>query len=387
MRNILTLNEISEKANQTFGKDYTLSKDAKNADGIVLRSFNMHEYEIPESVLCVGRAGAGVNNIPIDKCSEKGVVVFNTPGANANAVKELVICGLLLSGRKIIDGIEWTKTLKGKGAEVGKLVEKGKNSFVGNELYGKTLGVAGLGAIGILVANIALSFGMNIVGYDPYISVDSAWRIDRHIKKESDLNTFFSECDFISFHMPLTADTREIVNAETISKMKDGTAILNFSRGELVNTEDLLAAVKSNKISRYVTDFPSDEMIDVENIIAIPHLGASTPEAEDNCAVMVAQQMADFFENGNITNSVNIPACAMARQGKMRVTVFHKNVKNVINSITALISGGGTNISNLMSQSKGDYAYLIVDIDEDISDDAITKISNMDNVIKVRTIK
>ncbi|MDR0426876.1 MAG: 3-phosphoglycerate dehydrogenase [Clostridiales bacterium] len=386
MKEILTLNAISPLADQTFGDQYKLTDAAKKPDGIVLRSFNMHDYDIPDSALCVGRAGAGVNNIPIDKCSERGIVVFNTPGANANAVKELVICGLLLSGRKIIDGIEWTKTLKGKGGEVGKLVEKGKNQFVGNELYGKTLGVAGLGAIGILVANIALKFGMNIIGYDPYISVESAWRVDRHIKKESDLNAFFSACDFITMHMPLTDATRAVINKDSVARMRDGVAILNFSRGELVDSAALIDAVKSGKVSRYVTDFPTDDMIDVPNIICMPHLGASTPEAEDNCAVMVAKQMADFFDNGNITNSVNIPPCSMARQGKSRITVFHKNIKNVINSITAEISAAGVNISNLMSQAKGDYAYLIVDLDETLPPQTLDKLRSTEGTIRIRVI-
>ncbi len=386
MYNILKLNEISKVANKEFSDNYALVKEAENPDAIVLRSFNMHEYDIPSSVLCVGRAGAGVNNIPLDKCSEKGIVVFNTPGANANAVKELVVCGLLLAGRKIVEGIEWAASLKGKGAEVTKAVEKGKSAFVGCEIKGKTLGVVGLGAIGAMVANVAIKLGMNVLGYDPFISIDGAWNLDHHVIKETDINEIFKKSDFITLHVPLNDSTRSLVNKDTLALMKDGSAILNFARGELVDAAAVIDALESEKLSRYVTDFPTDEMLGVKNLIAIPHLGASTPEAEDNCAVMVARQMIDFIENGNITNSVNMPACKMPRQGKSRITVFHKNVKNVLSAITAVIGEEGINIANLMSQAKGEYAYLILDLDENLSDAALDKIKGMDSVVKVRTI-
>ncbi len=386
MYNILKLNEISKVADKEFSGNYTLVKEAANPDAIVLRSFNMHDYDIPSSVLCVGRAGAGVNNIPLDKCSEKGIVVFNTPGANANAVKELVICGLLLAGRKIIEGIEWAASLKGKGAEVTKAVEKGKSAFVGCEIKGKTLGVVGLGAIGAMVANAAIKLGMNVLGYDPFISIDAAWNLDHHVVKETDINEIFKNSDFITLHVPLNDSTRSLVNKDTIALMKDGGAILNFARGELADAAAVIEALESGKLSRYVTDFPTDEMLGVKNLIAIPHLGASTPEAEDNCAVMVARQMVDFIENGNITNSVNMPACKMPRQGKSRITVFHKNVKNVLSAITAVIGEEGINIANLMSQAKGEYAYLILDLDEKLSDAALDKIKAMESVVKVRTI-
>lgn len=386
MYNILKLNEISKVANKEFSDNYALVKEAENPDAIVLRSFNMHEYDIPSSVLCVGRAGAGVNNIPLDKCSEKGIVVFNTPGANANAVKELVVCGLLLAGRKIVEGIEWAASLKGKGAEVTKAVEKGKSAFVGCEIKGKTLGVVGLGAIGAMVANVAIKLGMNVLGYDPFISIDGAWNLDHHVVKETDINEIFKKSDFITLHVPLNDSTRSLVNKNTLALMKDGSAILNFARGELVDAAAVIDALESEKLSRYVTDFPTDEMLGVKNLIAIPHLGASTPEAEDNCAVMVARQMIDFIENGNITNSVNMPACKMPRQGKSRITVFHKNVKNVLSAITAVIGEEGINIANLMSQAKGEYAYLILDLDENLSDAALDKIKGMDSVVKVRTI-
>lgn len=386
MYNILKLNEISKVADKEFSGNYTLVKEAANPDAIVLRSFNMHDYDIPSSVLCVGRAGAGVNNIPLDKCSEKGIVVFNTPGANANAVKELVICGLLLAGRKIIEGIEWAASLKGKGAEVTKAVEKGKSAFVGCEIKAKTLGVVGLGAIGAMVANAAIKLGMNVLGYDPFISIDAAWNLDHHVVKETDINEIFKNSDFITLHVPLNDSTRSLVNKDTIALMKDGGAILNFARGELADAAAVIEALESGKLSRYVTDFPTDEMLGVKNLIAIPHLGASTPEAEDNCAVMVARQMVDFIENGNITNSVNMPACKMPRQGKSRITVFHKNVKNVLSAITAVIGEEGINIANLMSQAKGEYAYLILDLDEKLSDAALDKIKAMESVVKVRTI-
>ncbi len=387
MYNILKLNEISKVANDVFTADYALVNEAAAPDAIVLRSFNMHEYDIPESVMCVGRAGAGVNNIPLDKCAEKGIVVFNTPGANANAVKELVIAGLFLAGRKVVDGINWASTLKGKGAEVGKLVEKGKSKFVGGEIMGKTLGVVGLGAIGAMVANTAIGLGMNVIGYDPYISIDGAWHLDNHVVKETDLNEVFKKCDFITLHVPLKDNTRAMVNAETIALMKDGAAILNFARGELVDGAAVIAALEEGKLSRYVTDFPSDDMLCVNNVVAIPHLGASTPEAEDNCAVMVARQMMDYLENGNITNSVNFPACKLPRNGQCRVTVCHKNVANVISTFTTVFGAEGVNIANMVSTSKGDYAYSILDLDGDASAAAVAKIAEMDSVSKVRVIK
>ena len=386
MYEILKLNEISKVAGTVFNGDYNLVKESANPDGIVLRSFNMHEYDIPSSVLCVGRAGAGVNNIPLDKCAEKGIVVFNTPGANANAVKELVLCGLFLAGRKIVDGINWASTLKGKGAEVAKLAEKGKSNFVGKEIMGKTLGVIGLGAIGVLVANAASALGMNVLGYDPYISIDGAWHLNHKVEKATDINEIFKKSDFITLHVPLNDSTRGEINADTIALMKRGAAVLNFARGELVDSKAMLDAVASGKISRYVTDFPSDEMLGVENVVVIPHLGASTPEAEDNCAIMVAHQMRDFLENGNVTNSVNFPACKLPRiDGCFRVTVIHKNVKNVLNSVTGIVSGKGVNIANMLSQAKGDYAYLILDLDEALDDATIKEIESLEPVIRVRT--
>ena len=385
MHKIAKLNAISKAADPEFGQNYTFS-EFSDPEAILLRSFNMHDYAIPDSVLCVGRAGAGVNNIPIPECSEKGIVVFNTPGANANAVKELVICGLFLAGRKIADGNARAKTLAGKGAEVGKTVEKGKSAFVGSEIKGKTLGVIGLGAIGAMVANAAVNLGMKVLGFDPYISIDAAWNLNNHVEKENDINEIFKKSDFITLHVPLNDGTRSTVNAGTIALMKDGAAILNFARGELADEAAVIDALKSGKLSRYVTDFPTDTLLSTENVVAIPHLGASTPEAEDNCAVMVARQVVDFIENGNITNSVNMPACSLPRQGKSRITVFHRNVKNVLGSITSTIGGAGVNISNLMSRAKGDYAYLILDLDDTLSNDTLDAISKTNGVLRVRSL-
>lgn len=385
MHKVIKLNAISAAAAPEFGSDYVFG-DFSDPEAILLRSFNMHDYAMPESTLCVGRAGAGVNNIPIDACSQRGVVVFNTPGANANAVKELVICGLFLAGRKIADGIAWAKTLEGKGADVGKTVEKGKGAFVGSEIKGKTLGVIGLGAIGAMVANAAIGLGMKVLGYDPYISVDAAWNLNSGIKKETDVNEIFKKSDFISLHVPLNDGTRATVNKDTIAIMKDGAAILNFARGELADENAVIEALKSGKLTRYVTDFPTDALLTTENVVAIPHLGASTPEAEDNCAVMVARQVVDFIENGNITNSVNMPNCALPRQGKSRVTVFHRNVKNMLGSITSIIGAEGVNISNMLSRAKGDFAYLMLDLDEELSTDALAQISGLNDVIRVRAL-
>ena len=385
MHKVIKLNAISAAAAPEFGSDYVFG-DFSDPEAILLRSFNMHDYAIPESTLCVGRAGAGVNNIPIDACSQRGVVVFNTPGANANAVKELVICGLFLAGRKIADGIAWAKTLEGKGADVGKTVEKGKGAFVGSEIKGKTLGVIGLGAIGAMVANAAIGLGMKVLGYDPYISVDAAWNLNSGIKKETDINEIFKQSNFISLHVPLNDGTRATVNKDTIAIMKDGAAILNFARGELADENAVIGALKSGKLTRYVTDFPTDALLTTENVVAIPHLGASTPEAEDNCAVMVARQVVDFIDNGNITNSVNMPNCALPRQGKSRVTVFHRNVKNMLGSITSIIGGEGVNISNMLSRAKGDFAYLMLDLDEELSTDALAQISGLNDVIRVRAL-
>ncbi len=384
---VLKLNEVSPIVKDILGGNYALEKACADPDAIILRSADMHTYDLPASVLCVGRAGAGVNNIPFDKYADTGVVVFNTPGATANAVKELVLCAMLMSGRKIVDGINWTLSLKGKGAEVGKLVESGKKEFIGGEIMGKKLGVIGLGAIGALVANAAVDLGMTVYGFDPYISIAGAWNLNHNVIKTDDVKTIFKECDFITLHVPLADGTKKMINAESIATMKDGVNIINCSRGELADNAAIIEAVNTGKVNRYVTDFPSDEVLGIANIITIPHLGASTPEAEDNCAVMVAHQMKDFIENGNIVNSVNFPACSMPRCGKQRLTVVHLNVKNVISAVSDTIGKEGINISGFVSQSGNKkVAYAIIDVDEVLSEKIIDKIRKLENIVKVRVI-
>ena len=387
MYNIQTLNKISAAGLSRLGDKYTVADDVQNPDAILVRSAAMHDMEMPESLLAIARAGAGVNNIPLDKCSEKGIVVFNTPGANANAVKELVITALLISSRKVVDGIEWAKTLKGNGDAVGKMVEKGKSQFVGPELKGKTLGVIGLGAIGILVANAAVSLGMEVVGYDPFLSVDNALRISRKVRHVVTLDEIFAESDYITVHAPLTPDTKGVINAENIAKMKDGVRIVNYSRADLVNSADILAALKDGKVAAYTTDFATDDILGEQGVIVTPHLGASTPESEDNCAEMAADEIKDFLENGNIKNSVTLPAVSMPRTGAERVCVIHKNVPNILTTVTAALSETGNNIESMDSKSKKDYAYTILDVANDVDDAAKAKIAAIDGVIRVRVIK
>lgn len=386
MFNVLTLNKISPAGLNRLGDSYTCGGAVEQPDAVLVRSASMHEMELPQNLLAIARAGAGVNNIPVDKCSEKGIVVFNTPGANANAVKELVLCGLLLSSRKVAAAIDWAKGLKGKGDEVGKLVEKGKSSFVGPEIQGKTLGVIGLGAIGVLVANAAIGLGMDVYGYDPYISVDGAWGLSSSVNHALSLDEIYANCDYITIHVPLNNDTKNMINTESIAKMKDGVRVLNYSRGGLVNNADIMEALKSGKVASYVTDFPSDDVLCVENITAIPHLGASTPESEDNCARMAADQLKDYLENGNILNSVNLPSVTMPRTGDARICVIHKNVPNMISLIAAALSENGMNIENMQSKSKKDYAYTILDVTGQVSAGAADAISAIDGVIRVRVI-
>lgn len=387
MFNIQTLNKISKIGLSRLGDNYNVADDVQNPDAILVRSAAMHDMEMPESLLAIARAGAGVNNIPLDKCTEKGIVVFNTPGANANAVKELVVTGLLLSSRKVVDGIEWAKTLKGNGDAVGKMVEKGKSQFVGPEIMGKTLGVIGLGAIGILVANAAVALGMDVVGYDPFLSVDHALLISRKVKHVTTLDEVFAASDYITVHVPLTPDTKGVINAENIAKMKDGVRILNFSRADLAVSADVLQAIKDKKVTAYVTDFATDDILGEEGVIAMPHLGASTPESEDNCAKMAADEIKDFLENGNIKNSVTLPAVAMPRTGAARVCVIHKNIPNMLSSICAKLSESGNNIEAMANQSKKDYSYSLLDTADDVSEAAVEAIKAIDGVIRVRVIK
>ncbi len=387
MNNILTLNSISPVINKVFNENYNVSAEASCPTGIMLRSFKMHEYELDQNTVAVARAGAGVNNIPVEKYAEQGVVVFNTPGANANGVKELVIASLLLGSRKITDAIKWVDTLKGKGEEVGKLVEKGKANFGGTEIKGKKLGIIGLGAIGALVANSALELGMEVIGYDPFLSISAALKLSRRVNVVRELNELLSECDYLTIHIPYIANQNKgFINAETISKMKDGAVIINCARGELVDNSDIIEAVNSGKISRYVVDFPADEIIGIDNIICIPHLGASTEEAEDNCAEMAARQLVDYIENGNIVNSVNYPTCVMPRTTPYRLVILHKNAPNIIAHITSVLGEQGINIENLTNQSKGDYAVTILDIEKEVSIETAAKIKDVEEIIRVRVI-
>ncbi len=386
MYKIKTYNKISKTGLAAFDDKYTIGDEVENADGAIVRSAALHDAEFPESLKAIARAGAGTNNIPIDRCSEQGIVVFNTPGANANAVKELVIAAMLISSRRVISGIEWVKTLKGNGKEVGKMVEKGKSAFAGPEIKGKTIGVVGLGAIGVMVANAANALGMTVYGYDPYLSVKSAWNLTHNAVHIYDINEIFEKCDYITVHVPLTDDTKGLINKDTIAKMKDGVRILNFARGELVNTDDIKAALESGKVAAYVTDFPSDDIIGVDGVIAVPHLGASTPESEDNCASMAARELIDYIENGNIVNSVNLPEITMPRSGKHRVCIIHRNIPNMLTAITGIFAGDNVNIENLLNKSRGNYAYSMLDIDEADTSAVADKIGSIDGVIRVRVI-
>lgn len=377
MFNILTLNKIAKCGLDQLNDNYKITDDANvDADGIILRSFKMHDMELPESLKAVARAGAGTNNIPIDKCSEKGIVVFNTPGANANAVKELVIAGMLLASRDVIGGVAWANTLTGD--DVDKQVEKGKSNFAGCEIKGKTLGIIGLGAIGILVANAAYALGMEVIGYDPYLSVDSALKLSRHVKKANSPEEVYAAADYITIHVPLMDSTRNTINAETIAQMKDGVIILNFARGGLVNNADIKKALADGKVAKYVVDFADSETVNQPGIINIPHLGASTAESEDNCAVMAAQELADYLENGNILNSVNFPNCSLPEDNIGRIAIAHKNIPNVIAKFTEALSS--VNISDMINKSKGELAYTIINTDHAIPAEAIEKLNQIDEI-------
>ena len=384
--NILTLNKIAACGTDRLGANYNVGDAVAEPQGIMVRSASMHDMEMPASLLAIARAGAGTNNIPCDKCAEEGIVVFNTPGANANAVKELVLAGLFLASRKIVPAIEWAKTLKGEGDAVGKLVEKGKSAFAGPEIMGKTLGVIGLGAIGRLVANAAEALGMKVMGYDPFLSVDAAWGLSSSVIHAKTVEEIYANCDYITVHVPLMADTKGSINAAAFAQMKDGVRILNFSRDALVNSADMLAALESGKVACYVVDFPTEEMLGVENVVAIPHLGASTPESEDNCAMMAADELKNDLENGNIVNSVNYPTLVAPRTGDTRVCVLHKNIPNVLTTISAAVSEQGLNIEGMNNASKKDYAYTIMDVTGDVSDDSLQKIAAVEGVIRVRKI-
>ncbi|TCT16336.1 D-3-phosphoglycerate dehydrogenase [Natranaerovirga pectinivora] len=386
MKKIRCLNPISNQGLDLLEKDLYQIVETDDADAILLRSFKMHDFEISDSVKSIGRAGAGVNNIPIDKCSEKGVVVFNTPGANANGVKELVIASLLLSSRDIVGGINWVKGLEGD-SEVAAKVEKGKSQFVGPEILGKKMGVIGLGAIGALVANTAVGLGMEVLGYDPFISVEAAWSLSRAVKRSINLDEIFAECDYISIHVPVIAETKGMINKDAFAKMKDNVRIINLSRGELVNDDDLEEAIKSGKVAKYVTDFPNEKVVSMENVISIPHLGASTPESEDNCAIMAVIQTKDYLLNGNITNSVNYPACNMGVcQTAARVAINHKNVPNMVGQITTLLANNNINIVDMINKSKQQWAYTLIDVENEVAENIVKELENIEGIVKVRVI-
>ena len=389
MYRVKTFNKISPVGlNRLDPELYAVSDSETEEDAILVRSAKLLDYAFPKNLLAISRAGAGVNNIPLDRCSEQGIVVFNTPGANANAVKELVLCALFLTSRKIAPALDWVKTLKGQGDQVEKLIEKGKGQFAGPEIQGKALGVVGLGAIGILVANAASQLGMEVYGYDPYLSVEHAWRLSSAVHLSPSLDEVYQKCDYITLHLPQTKDTKGMVNGESLQKMKDGVRILNFARGALVDTDALLEALGQGKVAAYATDFPADAMLGVEGVVALPHLGASTPESEDNCAVMAVDQMKDYLENGNILNAVNLPSISMAREpGTRRICVIHRNVPNTIAMFAATFGDAGINIENMQSKSRGEYAYTILDVSGELSPAAVEALRGLEPIVKVRVIQ
>lgn len=388
MHKIYLLNKISQIGLSVLPKDqYSTSDKIDNPDAILVRSADMHAMEFPASVKAIARAGSGVNNIPLEKCAEKGIVVFNTPGANANGVKELAIAGMLLASRKIVDGINWSKSLLGKGSEVPDLVEKGKGDFVGPEIKGKKLGVVGLGAIGVMVANAAQALGMEVIGFDPFISVQAAWGLSSSVRKANSLDTIFAECDYLSLHVPSNKDTKFMVNKNSLAKMKKGVRIVNLSRADLVNDADLKEGLESGKVAAYVTDFPNEELLKMPGVIPVPHLGASTPESEDNCAVMASEQVKDYLENGNIKNSVNYPECDMGRcMSKSRITVLHKNIPNTLAQILTVLGNQKINVAGDMNRSKGNWAYTMIDVDSEVTDTIIASIAGVEGVVKVRVL-
>ncbi|MBX2843536.1 MAG: phosphoglycerate dehydrogenase [Flammeovirgaceae bacterium] len=387
MFKIQTINKISLTGLQRFPLDhYEVASEFSSPDAILVRSAKMHELEFPKNLKAIARAGAGVNNIPIDKCTDEGIVVFNTPGANANAVKELVLTGLLLSSRKIPNGISWAKELVGKGDEVGKLVEKGKSNFAGPEIYGKTLGVVGLGAIGMLVANAAEALGMKVLGYDPYISVDAAWALSQKVKKAKSLDHLLSQADYLTLHVPLLDSTKGFLNQEKFEIMKPGIRILNFARGGLLNKRDLFSALEAGKVSCFVTDFPDEDLLKNDKVICLPHLGASTPESESNCAIMAVDQLKEFLQNGNIKNSVNFPEAEMPRNGGARLIIANKNIPNMVGQITTVLAKENVNIEDLLNKHRGNLAYNIIDVNKPLDESQMMAINNIEGIIMSRML-
>ena len=386
MRKIHCINAISKYGTDQFTEDYQLTDEVNEAEGILVRSASLHEMQFSNSLLAIARAGAGVNNIPLDACAQEGIVVFNTPGANANGVKELVLAGLFLASRDIVGGIEWCKENK-DDANIGKTAEKAKKAFAGCEIKGKKLGVVGLGAIGAEVANAAIALGMEVYGYDPYISVNAAWRLSRDVKHTTSLDTICQECDYITLHVPAVDSTKGMINKAAIDQMKDGVVILNFARDVLVNEDDLAEALKSGKVKKYVTDFANPKSVAMENTIVIPHLGASTEESEDNCAKMAVQEIMDYLENGNICNSVNYPACDMGvKKTACRVAVLHMNIPNMIGQITGVLAAGKINISDMTNKSRDKFAYTLMDLEHTPDDIMVQKLNAIEGVLRVRLI-
>jgi len=387
MYKINCLNPITDVGLKNFSEKYEITADVKEADGILVRSASMHDMELPKRLLAVARAGAGVNNIPLDKCAEHGVVVFNTPGANANGVKELVIAGMLLAARDVVGGIEWVKASK-SNEDIAKAAEKEKKNFAGTEIMGKKLGVIGLGAIGVKVANAAIGLGMEVYGYDPYLSVNAAWNLSRSVIHVLNVDDIYARCDYITVHVPLLDSTKGMINAVSIAKMKEGVVLLNFARDLLANEKDVLEGLQSGKIARYVSDFPNPVTAGQKGCIVIPHLGASTEESEDNCAVMAVEELMDYMENGNIRNSVNYPACDMGVCTKAgRVAIFHKNIANMITKFTAEFGQKGINISDMTNKSRGEVAYTMLDVEEKPSEEIISALENISGVFRVRIVK
>ncbi len=381
------LNPIADCGMTLFSDDYSVIDNYEDADVVLVRSAAMHDLELSENLLAVGRAGAGVNNIPLDKCAQKGIVVFNTPGANANGVKELVIAGLMMASRDLMGGYTWVKANAGE-ADIAKLVEKQKKNYAGCEVRGKKLGVIGLGAIGAKVANIAIHLGMDVYGYDPFVSVDAAWELSRHVKHITNVEELYRECDYITIHVPALKDTTGMLNKAAFDIMKDGVKILNFARDILVNDDDMIEALSSGKVATYVTDFPNAKIAGVEHVVTLPHLGASTQESEDNCAIMAVRELMEYVENGNIRNSVNYPSCEMGEcSAKARVAICHKNIPDMLTKFTGVFSTKGVNITNMISKSRGDYAYSMLDVEQTVSEEYVKALSAIEGVLKVRVIK
>ena len=387
MRTIHCINNISKCGTDLLTNEYTMTDSLDKAEGVLVRSASMHELTLPSGLLAIARAGAGVNNIPLDSCAEKGIVVFNTPGANANGVKELVLAGLFLASRDVVGSIGWCQGIK-DDPNIAKTVEKGKKDFAGCEIKGKKLGVIGLGAIGAEVANAAAALGMEVYGYDPYISVNAAWMLSRDVKHITSADIIYEECDYITLHVPLIDATKEMINDETIAKMKDGVVVLNFARDLLVKDDAMAAALESGKVHKYVTDFPNPKSVNMKGAIAIPHLGASTEESEDNCAKMAVKELMDYLENGNIHNSVNFPNCDMGVcRMASRMAVFHKNIPNMIGQVTGTLAAAGVNISDMTNKSKGKFAYTLLDLENKVDSSVIEKLSAIDGICRVRVVK